>query len=136
MSTPAAGVVVHPLVALCSKLLTEFLTGERGHPGREALRSRWVDVAQLDQWQDQLAALASEACAAAAADGVLAAVAVATEMPGNSDPDELIEALAGVVAERDALRVDLAVARSSVDDVREAVRRLWFPLPVGVNTSG
>lgn len=58
MSSPAAGVKVHPLVALCSQLLAEFATGENGHPGRPARRSRWVDVAQLEAWQDRLAELA------------------------------------------------------------------------------
>jgi hypothetical protein len=58
LSRPSADVKVHPLVALCSKLLTEFLAGETGHPGRPARRSRWVDVTQLEAWQDQLAELA------------------------------------------------------------------------------
>lgn len=59
MSTPAADVALHPLVALCSKLLAQFLTGERGCPGREARRSGWVDVAILERWQDELAAQAA-----------------------------------------------------------------------------
>jgi hypothetical protein len=70
MSTPAPDVVVHPLVALCSKLLTEFLTGEQGYPGRAARRSRWVDVSQLEEWQDQLAWLAKGQAAPASGDMV------------------------------------------------------------------
>jgi hypothetical protein len=97
--------------------------GSRADGGIVVVVMPSTDAAELDRLRHELA-------------GAMAAIAVAVELSVDHDPDELIEALAGVVAERDELRGELALILKPGQRVRvgrhlgTVHRRLYETTPV------